>query len=218
MTGSGLIPSLCSIPKIPMKINLGKTDLRIDMSFAAAVTLTLILDESGVCACALLCCIVHEAGHIICLRLTGERPSSVVLSFYGVKLERGFSCVCGKIDEILIYASGPAANALLSAALFPFGEKTRSAAVISLCVGLFNMLPCRPLDGGNILLFALCRFVEENRAKKICFWISAAVLAPMAAAGVAVLLKNGNFTLLAVSCYLVAVGMCDAREMGNVKI
>ena len=203
---------------MPMKINLGKTALKIDMSFAAAVTLTLILDESGVCACALFCCMVHEAGHIICLWIAGERPSSVVLSFYGVKLERGFSCVCGKTEEILIYAAGPAANALLSTAFFPFGEKARAAAVISLFVGLFNMLPCRPLDGGNILFFALCRFTDEDRAEKICFWISAAVLVPMAAAGLALLLKSGNITLIAASCYLAAVGFTERGGIKNVKI
>ena len=71
-----------------MKLDIGKTEFKIDVTFAAAVTLTLILDESGAGALALFCCIIHEIGHIVCLLLFGEKPKSVTLSFYGIKLER----------------------------------------------------------------------------------------------------------------------------------
>lgn len=198
-----------------MKLNFAGTAVKINVSFAAAVTLTLIVDESGLCALALFCCIIHEAGHIICLLILGEKPSVIELSFYGIRLERSLPERVGSFDEILVLASGPAANLVLSALLLPFGAHgggIKTAAAASLCVAAFNLLPCRPLDGGNILRYALCRFGNEERAEKICFFISCAVIAPMLAAGLALLLKNGNFTLAAVSLYLAAALFLDKRE------
>ncbi len=197
-----------------MRVKLGKTILRINISFAAAVTLTLILDESGLCAAALFCCIVHELGHIVCLLILGEKPQLIELSFYGIKLKRQNISELKSFGEIIIYASGPAANFALSALLFVCGNAygIRTAAVISLCVGLFNLLPCQPLDGGNILRCFLGRRMGDERCGKICFCISCVTLAPMVAAGLTLLLKSGNVTLIAVSLYLTVITAMDKKE------
>ncbi len=197
-----------------MRLELGKTTLRINISFAAAVTLTLILDESGLCAAALFCCIVHELGHIISLLILGEKPRLIELSFYGIKMERQSASGFKSLGEIIIYASGPAANFALSALLFVFaaGEGMKSAAVISFCVGLFNLLPCCPLDGGNIMRHLIIRRTDESRCEKICFCVSCLIIAPMAAAGLTLLLKSGNITLIAVSAYLAWVAVTDKKE------
>lgn len=218
---SGLTPSCCSILKMPMKLNLGETSLKINVSFAAAVTLTLILDESGVSAVALLCCIIHEAGHIICLLAFGEKPKKIELSFYGIKLERTELPRIKSIDEIAVYASGPAANFVLSALLFVAADKLpnlKTAALISLCVGLFNLIPCRPLDGGNILFALLCRAAEQERAEKICGIVSLCLLVPMAVFGIGVLINSGNITLLAVTAYLATVTFLNKKSEENIKI
>lgn len=197
-----------------MKLDFGRTALRINVSFAAVVTLMLILDESGLCALALLCCIIHETGHIICLLFMGEHPKLIELSFYGIKLERTPMPENGMIDELAVYASGPAANFILSALLFVIGNAAqgmRTAAVISLCVGIFNLIPCRPLDGGNILFFVLCRYMNEEKAGRVSLTAALLLLVPMAAAGMAMLIKNGNFTLVAVTAYLAAACFLDKK-------
>lgn len=190
-----------------MRVKLGRTVLRINISFAAAVTLTLIIDESGLCATAFFCCIIHELGHIVSLLVFGEKPKLIELSFYGIKLERFGTSGINSLGEIIIYASGPTANFALSALLFIFGNThgMKTAAVISLCVGLFNLLPCQPLDGGNILKYFLERRTDYERCERICFVISCLIITPMVAAGVILLLKSGNVTLLAVSGYLAAI-------------
>lgn len=201
-----------------MKIKFRKVLLQIDVSFAAVITLTLLLDESGVCALALFCGIVHEAGHIICLAAIGERPKALRASFYGVRLERGFSRNLTRLKEIAIYASGPAANAVLAAFLFPFGGAAKTAAIVSLCVGAFNLAPCRPLDGGNVLFFALRGVTSEEKAEKICFWISALSLAPLASAGLALASAKGNASLLAVAFYLFLATVAEKNGESGVKI
>lgn len=200
-----------------MKLKCADTDIRINISFAAAVTLTLILDESGVCALALLCCVIHELGHIICLWVMGERPVRIVLSFYGIKLERAPGAFHGRKNEMLIFVAGPGANLILSAVLMllsPLNSGMKSLAALSLCVGAFNMLPCRPLDGGNLLHSFLCGFMPESRADGVISVISRTVTVILFAAGAAAALKFRNFTLLATSVYLAAAEYLEKKENG----
>lgn len=203
-----------------MKAEIGKTRLKINVSFAAAVTLTLILDESGVSSAALLCCIVHEAGHLICLAAMGERPSLIELSFYGIKLERS-GVLSSRNGEALLYICGPAANLIFSALLFLFAnghDFMRSCAIISLGIGAFNMLPCIPLDGGNLLFTLLGGTLEYEKAEKISFGISAAALVPLCCAGVILLIKNGNITLIGVSLYLSVCVLMNKKENDSIKL
>ncbi len=190
-----------------MKLDFGKTSVKINVSFAAVVTLMLILDESGLCALGLLCCVIHEFGHIICLLIMGEHPKLIELSFYGIKLERRQMSSMKNFGEIIVYASGPAANMMFSATLFLLSgaaQGMQTAAIISLGVGLFNLIPCRPLDGGNIIYSLICRHTDERQATAICRAVSLALIIPMGVVGFAVLIKNGNFTLIGVTVYLTA--------------
>lgn len=189
---------------MPMKLEFEKTTLKINFSFAVAVTLTLIVDESGVGAIALLSCIIHEAGHIICLLILGEKPKKIELSFYGIKLERNPMSTQSTAGDLIVFASGPSANFIFSAMLFllsNFFDSLREAAIISLCIGFFNLLPCKPLDGGNILYTFLCRNTKQKIAENITLAAAVATVIPMLAAGIYFLKKGGNITLLAVAVY-----------------
>lgn len=202
-----------------MKIKRGETDVKINISFAAAVTCMLILDSSGVCAVALFCCFVHEAAHLLCMLAFGEKPALVELSFYGIKLER--NPMSPRRSDIPVYAAGPVANLLMSAVLFLLSGENgniKNAAVISLAIGAFNLLPCRPLDGGNILFEFLCRVSDEEKAERICDGAMFAVLVPMALFGFAAALEYGNITLGGAAVYLGAVGFLDKKEKGSVKL
>ena len=199
-----------------MRVKIGKTVLRINVSFAAVITLMLILDSSGLCAVALFCCIVHEMGHIICLFILGEQPKSVELSFYGIRLERSEPSGLKKIEELAVYAAGPLMNVVLSAVLFLFSSiapATKTAAAISLCIAAFNMLPCVPLDGGNLVLNVFSMIKDDKKAEIIAFYISCITLVPMISAGVIVLFKSGNLTLISVAVYLAVMRYFDKKSM-----
>lgn len=198
-----------------MKIKFGKTALRINVSFAAVLTLMLILDESGMCAVGLFCCIIHETGHIMCLLLLGETPESVELSFYGIRIKRKEPSILSATEELAVYVAGPAMNFIMSAAVFLFLKRydgLKTAAEISLCVGAFNLIPCRPLDGGNVVFRLFSMFFREETAQKISSDLSMVILVPMAVAGIILLIKNGNFTLIAVTVYLAAVCIAERKK------
>jgi len=199
-----------------MKLSFASTDIRINISFAAIITLMLIIDESGICALALFCCVIHEAGHILCLWAMGEKPERIVFSFYGIKLERLPTAFHGRINEIIIFASGPFANLALSLFLILVSAANgtlKTWSLISLITGLFNLIPIRPLDGGNILFSLLCRFMKTEKAEAVCDAVSIAVTIPLLFAGIVVAAKTRNYSLLASAVYLIGAGISDKKRM-----
>lgn len=204
-----------------MKLNLGKTEFSVNISFALCVTLMLVVDESGLAALALFCCIIHEAAHIACLLFFGEQPASIKLSFYGIKLERQLGANLGRKAEIAVYACGPAANfvvALIFAGLSRLTDSMKIAAIISLMTGVFNLLPCIPLDGGNIIRCVAEMFFEEEKSERIILAVSFAVLIPLTAASILITFKTGNITLVFVTAYLVFISFLNKKEKGNIKL
>ena len=204
-----------------MKLNLGKTEFSVDVSFALCVTLMLVVDESGLAALALFCCIIHEVAHIVCLLIFGEQPASVKLSFYGIKLERRLGANLGRKAEIAVYACGPAANFVLALIFFAFShlnESMKTASVISLMTGVFNLLPCIPLDGGNIIRCVAEMFFEEEKCERIIFTVSFAALIPLTAVSIYITFKTGNITLALVNAYLLFISFLNKKEKDNIKL
>lgn len=97
----------------------------------------------------ILACAVHEAAHLLCARLFGLRVQRFELTLLGARLQAESST-----DRALLICTlaGPAASLALGAILPVWPQ----LGLVSLMLGIFNLLPFRALDGGQILLL-LCR-------------------------------------------------------------
>jgi Zn-dependent protease len=123
--------------------------------------------------------IIHEFGHAAMAAALKIPSRRIVLTFFGgyVQFERqpkhGW-------QEIAVSAAGPGANLasyVLVASLLPllaptmapdgigFLNALNTFGVISLLLGLFNLLPGFPLDGGHILRAALGYVMQRNTAR-----------------------------------------------------
>lgn len=117
--------------------------------------------------------LTHELGHYIVAKKLGYKLDSFFIAPYGVSLnykERAFD----SRDEILIAMAGPAVNLCLSLItvslwwIFPdVYNYTNSFVMQSTMLGLFNLLPCYPLDGGRIMVGLLQNYTSRKKAVKL---------------------------------------------------
>ncbi len=120
----------------------------------ALIALGLLLDGAYLFRIALFCCAVHEAGHVATYIICAHSLPKLELSAGGICLKR--TALLSRNKRLFVLCMGPAFNFLLSAALYFKAQQnaTYSAyiiAAVSLCVGLYNMLPIGALDGAQIV-------------------------------------------------------------------
>ena len=104
-------------------------------------------DESGVLPIFLLAAAVHECGHLIVIRLSGGTVHRLCLTACGAVLK--CSLPPSPLSRAAICLAGPAASFALTALANPLGAYRLAGA--SALLGLFNLLPVPPLDGGMAL-------------------------------------------------------------------
>ncbi len=181
----------------------------ISLPFAAWITLWLYLDKSGGAVYSLSAALFHECGHLAALLWLGEKPRRLLVSFFGMRLERAEKAALSYPQEAALYAAGPAANALLALALSLLSIRLpalRQGVHANLLLGLFNLLPLRPMDGGQIVYALLCRRTTPDRAAQMCKKAAACGVIPLAAWSAYACVRHGwNYSLVASSLYVLWV-------------
>lgn len=120
--------------------------LEIRPGFVALVCLACFFVPAGVFWPFVLLAAAHELGHLAALCGCGVPVRSVSLGFCGAVIRTG---PMAPAAEAVCALSGPAVNLLAFRTLrtvYP------GAAIISLVLGMCNLIPVWPLDGGRALL------------------------------------------------------------------
>lgn len=121
--------------------------MKVDItpSFVLFLLLGAAVDPLGVFLQFLIAALVHEAGHFLTILFLGGRIAAIRLGFGDVRMQVG---LLPRLRRLIALLAGPFANIgcfFLFAGVFP------EFAVVSLLLGLFNLLPVLPLDGGRVL-------------------------------------------------------------------
>ncbi|HVS53272.1 MAG TPA: site-2 protease family protein [Opitutaceae bacterium] len=125
--------------------------------------------------------VVHEAGHLLGMKLFGYRDTQLLfVPFFGGAAVGHDDKVLRPWQHIVIVLLGPLPGIFLGLALFAWqagGDGpawVRPAAITAILLNVFNLLPIMPLDGGQILDYAVAsRF---PRARVFFLGASAAAL------------------------------------------
>jgi Zn-dependent protease len=159
---------------------------------------------------------LHELGHGLVARRQGARVQGITLMILGgvTEIERRPST---PMQDLQVAAAGPAVNlglgvvALLLArlvsqpdlfvGLFLFGE-------INLALGLFNLVPAFPMDGGRILKALFQLRMPEDRAVRIAATIGRTLA--MAAMGFGLIGGHFGLALVGLFVYLGAGAEAEA--------
>ena len=189
-----------------MNIKIFGTKITISFYFFAFFMLLVLVDKSGYFLPISVAVIIHEAGHLLTMRLLGTAPKEIVLVPASVRIVRD---ICAKPSyEAAVSVSGPLANISFFAAfyvIYLFVPKNVfiDFAVINLLIGAFNLLPVNGLDGGVLLKKICAVFLGETKAQivvNVCALILAVLLVFL---GVKFIMGGRyNFTPILLSIYL----------------
>ena len=182
-----------------------------------------------------LVALIHEYAHALVAQGIGYELQRVVLMPYGATLDLDFQDVAPK-DEIAVALAGPLCNfacaALFLAVWWCFPETyayTDTAFYASLAVGVVNLLPAYPLDGGRVLRSVLqVQFLKrmppksaEKRALRVCRLVTLSFAALCVFAFVFALCNGVAAVTLAVFALFLAVGalpQSKTRELAYRKL
>jgi Zn-dependent protease len=161
--------------------------------------------------------IVHELGHAVVARRLGVPVSGIELHFFG-----GAAGMAGMprrpVDEIAVAAAGPAVSLAIAAVAHAAAALLGSPVLallgtVNLVLGVFNLLPAFPSDGGRILRAWLARRRGLVRATETAVKVGRAVCIALAVAGLFT-----SFQLVVVAAVLWMMGTAEraaARRRGD---
>lgn len=158
---------------------LKKMRWRFSLTAAVWITFWLYFDHNGDAVYSICGAAFHECGHLLLLFALHDAPQRITFGIFGIALDRARPMRLGYIQELAVYAAGPAANLLLALALLPL-PRLRRAVRVNLLLAGFNLLPIPPLDGSGILYAALCLRTSPVRAAALRKKIAACGVLPLA--------------------------------------
>jgi stage IV sporulation protein FB len=190
-------------------VTLRGCNFRTDFFSVAILVFILLLDRDNRMNFSILSIAIHELGHILAMYRLGCAPREIKFSLFSVDIKNKY-IMNSKKDKRIAFA-GPFANFIAGAAFFSFYIFFKNAAFFSLSainftLALFNLLPIKTLDGGQILFGFLSRKFSVTTAEKILFVSSILCIFPLSVLSFSILLRSKyNFSLLFLSCYLLYV-------------
>lgn len=151
--------------------------------------------------------VVHELGHWAMVRTLGGRVGGFSLTGTGAVIRPSRERLFSYGEECLVALAGPMASFLLAILAGIWGTRFGSADAylltgVSLALGLFNLLPMGPLDGGRTVRAALSWLLGPDRGDRLSGGLGKAAAVGLAGAGAWILLHGGSFTFLLFALWL----------------
>jgi len=151
-----------------MKNKLEKMpEINISIGFFIFIIGIVFFGDEKIFFLAAIAAFFHEFAHLLMIYICGGRASAINFSIYGAHIDLKKYPILSYQKEILIAAAGPAMS-LVVAYLFSVAgtyfsyECLYIISGMSLILGLLNILPAYPLDGGRILRCSIMLINEKN--------------------------------------------------------
>lgn len=190
-----------------MVFKVGGIRVKLDFTFAAAVTLMLVFASSRIAVISFLSSLAHEAGHTACILLFGIKPEIIRLSFFGMRMECAGENILDYRRDAVFLLSGAAVNIFTAVTARIIGltgaSDTEYVTVINLIIAGFNLLPAVPLDGGRALYLLVCGRSSREKAERVIKITSYFTVAFLICFGIYLYLcRRLSFSYAAVTVYL----------------
>ena len=135
-----------------------RCSLDISPAFAVFLCAYYYFDPAHTFAPFLAAVTIHEAGHLVMLRLLRVRVHKLRLGVTGAVIETD---LLPYRKEIAVALAGPTVNGIM---LLLFSSRAPLFALVNFCLLAYNLLPFYPMDGGRILRALLHLLLPERAA------------------------------------------------------
>jgi Zn-dependent protease len=164
----------------------------------------------------LISVLVHELAHALTAKIFNWPTEKIVLNLWGGHTQfEGFTATPGR--SVLVALAGPAANLLLAAAgwlVVSTAEPTGVAGILAnifvwanLLIGIFNVLPGLPLDGGRLVESAVWKATgSQEKGTVAAGWAGRIIVVALAAWFVLLPLLSGERPNVSLMLVTVLVG------------
>lgn len=156
--------------------------------------LFLLLTDTPILLAALLpAALLHELAHYAVLHLCGVRAARFTITGLGASLYVPELHRLSSGAELLSAAAGPLMNLLLWVLLSLTGrEELTLFAGAQMVLGVLNLLPVRPMDGGRILWLATAYLTEPYTADRVAAAVGLAASSALLALCLWLVLTTGS--------------------------
>lgn len=187
----------------------GGIRLYVSFWFLAGLALFTLLDRSFLVPPFLCVIALHECAHLAAMMLFGAHIRALDLRLYGARIDADLSpLTCGQ--RAAVYLCAPVCNLVLGGAALLI-DTFSVFGVFQLAVGLFQLVPIPPLDGGN----AVREIFTSPRAARILRWVALLTLAAVGSAACILCAVYRNFTLLVCTVYLTVMLVGEGKGKGK---
>ena len=185
--------------------------VRITPGFLLTMAVMFWLDEGvGLLGWGVLACVVHELGHLLVGAALGGRPRWLSLSAVGLELNMEYPAGLSYGRELAVALAGPAVNLVTGGICAQFGNYL--LAGVSFGLGLFNLMPVLPLDGGRALWCVLSALFGAQTGERAADGAAGVLVGLLAGVGAAAAVSYANFTLLLAAVWLFGLTLLRKRE------
>lgn len=187
--------------------------IEINLKIILVLILFLIIRNINTYLIFILFILIHEFAHLFVGICIGGKPKKLILSPFGASLEFYTYGNNNSIARIIFFLIGPFVNFFIAFLLLNFDIKLDKIIFTNLAIGMFNLIPILPLDGGKIIREVLKIFFGIEKSNNYTMIISKIILIMISFFYAVVIIKIKNIMILFLLIYLWYLYVIEEKKL-----